>query len=605
MSPQAKKQHNGVKVQVCLGTSGIAAGGRGVFAKFNDSIKEHDLEATVEKRPCVSQTGCRGLCSQDVIVDITTPKLGKFSYAKVKEDMVPKLVEEHLKNGTPVKEWVISDGTAEGKLAAFMELQERRVLKNCGNIDPEDIDDYIDNGGYQALKNILGGISQEQVIESIKKSGLRGRGGAGFSAGGKWEICAGTQSDQRYIICNAMECDPGAFKDRCLLEGDPHAVIEGMIISAYAVGATIGFLCVNPDYKLAYERLEKALNAAEEKGFVGDKISGSDFSFKIHLLKGVNTFSCGKSTALINLIEGKRGYPKLTPPHSAVSGLWEKPTIVNNVETLASVPLIISQGADWYSSVGTETSKGTKVFSLAGAVKNIGLIEVPMGTSLHDIVFNIGGGTTNKKTKFKAIQVGGPLGGCYPENQLHITVDYETMGRFNSTIGSGGLVVLDHRNCIVDFARHMMGFVQEETCGKCAPCRLGTEVMYEILERITKGEGREEDIDTLYELGEDIHDFTLCGLGQMAPNPVLTSIDYFREEYEAHIKDKTCAARVCKALHKFYIDEELCAKCGICFKKSCKFEAIEWEPKQVARINIDKCAKCGLCIQQCPFMAIF
>jgi len=604
MSLGAVEQQNKIKVQVCLGTNGIAAGGREVFSAFTNTFEEKDIKAEVTKRACVRQTGCRGFCSQDVIVDITTPKLGKYSYAKVKPEMVSRLVEDHIKNNTPVKEWVLSNGEPNGKMSGFMEIQERRVLRNCGSIDPESIDDYLEQEGYQALQYTFNELTREKVIEMVKTSGLRGRGGAGFPAGEKWEICANTKSDQKYIVCNAMECDPGTFKDRSIMEGDPHSIIEGMVICGYAVGATEGFLCVNPDYKLAYERLEKALKSAEEKNLLGQGILGSNVSFHIHLIKGVNTFSCGKSSALIRTIEGKRGYPKLAPPHSAVSGLWERPTIVNNVETFANVPMIISKGAEWYSNIGTQTSKGTKVFSLAGAVKNVGLIEVPMGTSLRDVVFKIGGGPPNKKTKFKAIQVGGPLGGCYSENELDLVIDYETMKRYNSTIGSGGLVVLDHRNCIVDFVKHLMGFVQEETCGKCAPCRLGTEVMYEILDRITKGEACEEDIDDLYKLGEDIHDFTLCGLGQMAPNPVLTSIDFFREEYEAHVKEKTCSAHVCKALHKFCVDETLCAKCGICFKKSCKFEAITWAPKTVAKIDLSKCAKCGVCIQQCPFMAI-
>ncbi len=592
----------GIKVQVCLGTNGIAAGGKEVLQAFRTYLTEQSLDVVLEKRPCLKQTGCRGLCAKDVLVDIITPELGKYSYAKVKPEMVSRLVEEHLKNNNPIKEWVLSDGTPGNQLADFMGLQERRILRNCGNIDPESIEDYKAQGGYKALESALNTLKPKQVIQLVKTSGLRGRGGAGFPTGDKWEICANTESDQKYIVCNAQECDPGTFKDRSILEGDPHAVIEGMCLCSYAVGASEAFLCLNPDYQLAYDRLQKAISSAEEEGILGQSMLDSGIPFKIHLIRGVKTFSCGKSSALINTIEGKRGYPRLTPPHSAVSGLWEKPTIINNVETFANIPLIISEGADGHPQLG---HKATKVFSLAGAVKNVGLIEVPIGTSLREIVYQIGGGPPSKRRKFKAIQVGGPLGGCYPESQLDIKVDYETLSRYNGTIGSGGLVVLDNSNCIVDFARHLMGFVQEETCGKCAPCRLGTEVMYEILDRITKGEGHEEDIDTLYELGEDIHDFTLCGLGKMAPNPVLTSIDYFREEYESHIRDKTCPAHVCKALYKFYVDPQLCTKCGICYKKSCKFEAIKWAPKTVAEIDPEKCTKCGVCIQGCPFMAIF
>lgn len=604
MSQGSAKRANGYEVHVCMGTSGIAAGGKEVFAAFETSLKEHGIKADLGKRSCLKQTGCRGLCVMDVIVDITTPKLGKYSYAKVTPEMVPQIVEEHIKNAAPVTKWVLSDGTAESKLAGFMTHQERRVLKDCGNIDPEDINDYIESGGYQALKLAIKESTPAKVIETVKTSGLRGRGGAGFPVGQKWEICANTESDQKYVICNAQECDPGTFKDRSILEGDPHAVIEGMAICAFAVGATEGFLCVNPDYKLAYVRLKKAIDAAEKKGLIGKSLYGSGPAFKINLMRGVTTFSCGKSTALISTIEGKRGYPKLTPPHSAVSGLWGHPTIVNNVETMANIPLIIAQGAKEFARLGTPTSKGTKVFSLAGSVKNIGLIEVPMGTTLREIVYDIGGGPPTKRTKFKAIQVGGPLGGCYSEKELDITVDYETLGRYNSTVGSGGLVVLDNRNCIVDFAKHLLSFAQEETCGKCAPCRLGTEVLYEILDRITKGEGTEEDLTTLHDLGEDIHDFALCGLGKMAPNPVLTTIQYFREEYEAHIKDKTCPSRVCQALFKFKVDPQACTKCGICFKKACKFEAIKWAPKEVAEIDLEKCTRCGACVKACPFMAI-
>ncbi len=604
MSLGSAGQRNGIQINVCLGTNGIAAGAKDVLAAFKTCVEEQGLNAAVGKRACVKQTGCRGLCVNDVLVDIITPELGQYSYAKVKPEMVPQLVEDHIKNATPVAKWIVADTTPDSKLAKFMDLQERHVLKNCGTVDPENIDDYISNDGYSALRKVLTQHSPQEVIETVKTSHLRGRGGAGFPTGEKWEICANTESEKRYIVCNGQECDPGTFKDRSLLEGDPHAIIEGMIICAYAIGADEAFICINPDYKLGLERIEKAVSAAEEKGLLGENINGCGFSFKIHPIRGVKTFSCGEATALVNTIEGKRGYPRLTPPHAAVSGLWGKPTIVNNVETFANIPLIIGRGPKDYSHDGTATSRGTKVFALAGAVKNIGLIEVPMGTTLREIIFDIGGGPANKKSKFKGVQVGGPLGGCYSEKELDVTVDYETLSRYNSTVGSGGIVVLDHRTCIVDFVKHLMNFAQQETCGKCAPCRLGTEVIFELLERITKGEGEENDIDTLYELGEDLHDFTLCGLGKMAPNPLLTSIKFFRDEYEAHIVDKTCPALVCQALYKFVVNADKCVKCGICFKKSCKFDAIKWEPKQVAVIDTEKCVQCGACVKACPFMAI-
>ncbi|MDD5772955.1 MAG: NADH-ubiquinone oxidoreductase-F iron-sulfur binding region domain-containing protein [bacterium] len=593
-----------IQILVCMGTNSIASGGKDVLAEFESLLKNDKIAATLGKRPChTGRTGCRGLCSNDVLVDIIMPPFGRTTYGHVSKEMVPKIFEEHIINQKPVKEWLIYTEKEESPYASFYNNQTRLILEHCGYIDPEDINSYIKAGGYSAFKKALT-MQPKDIVEVIKRSRLRGRGGAGFPTGEKWEITLNTPSDQKYVICNAEECDPGTFKDRSLLEGDPHQVIEGIIIAGFAAGADTGFIVINPDYNLAIERVDKAIRQAEEMNFLGEKILNTGFNFKLIRRRGVKTFICGKSTALIKTLEGERGFPELTPPHSAEKGLLGKPTILNNTETFSNISIIISKGADFYANIGTEKSKGTKIFSLAGKVKNVGLVEVPMGTTLKKIIYDIGGGTI-KRRKFKAVQVGGPLGGCFPESMLETVIDYEALKEAGTTIGSGGLVVMDDKTCMVDLAKHYLEFTQEQSCGKCATCRLGTEVLFETLKKITEGKGTPEDIQVLKTLSKDIQDFSLCGLGKTAPNPVLTTIKYFYEEYEEHINNKICRARTCRSLLKFKIDETLCRKCGLCFKKACKFNAIEWAPKNSARIKLENCVRCCACVDICEYNAIY
>ncbi|MEW6088723.1 MAG: NADH-ubiquinone oxidoreductase-F iron-sulfur binding region domain-containing protein [bacterium] len=594
-----------IQILVCMGTNSIASGGKDVLNEFESQLKNEIIKASIGKRPCrTSQTGCRGLCSNDVLVDIIMPPFGRITYGHVNREIVPRIIKEHILEQKPVKELIIYSEKEESPYASFYNNQTRMILEHCGYINPEDINSYLEAGGYNALKMALT-IQPKNIVDIIKKSGLRGRGGAGFPAGIKWEVTLNTPSDQKYVICNAEECDPGTFKDRSLLEGDPHRVIEGIIIAGYAVGANTGFIVVNPDYNLAIERLDKAICQAGELNFLGNKILGTNFNFNLIRRRGVKTFICGKSTALIKTLEGERGFPELTPPHSAEKGLLGKPTVLNNTETFSNISTIISKGFDFYANIGTEKSKGTKIFSLAGKVKNVGLVEVPMGTNLRKIVYDIGGGPL-KKRKFKAIQVGGPLGGCFPESMLeNVIIDYETLKEAGTTIGSGGLVVMDDKTCMVDLAKHYLEFTQEQTCGKCATCRLGTEVLYETLKKITEGKGTPEDIHVLTTLSRDIQDFSLCGLGKTAPNPVLTTIKYFYDEYEEHINKKICRARTCRGLLKFKIDENLCKKCGLCLKKACKFNAIEWEPKKTAQIKPENCVRCCACVDICDYNAIY
>lgn len=598
------KNSSGIQILVCMGTNSVASGGKDVLAEFESLLKNDKIVATLEKRAChANRTGCRGLCSNDVLVDIIMPPFGRSTYGHVTKENVPKIFEEHIINHKPIKEWLIYSEKEDSPYAAFYNNQTRMILEHCGYIDPEDINSYINAGGYGALKKALT-MEPKEIIGAVKRSGLRGRGGAGFPTGEKWEVTLNTPSGQKYIICNAEECDPGTFKDRSLLEGDPHRVIEGIVIAGFAAGADTGFIVINPDYHLAIERVDKAIRQAEELNILGNKILNTGFNFKLIRRRGVKTFICGKSTALIKTLEGERGFPELTPPHSAEKGLLGKPTILNNTETFSNISTIISKGADFYANIGTEKSKGTKIFSLAGKVKNVGLVEVPMGTSLKKIIFDIGGGTL-KRRKFKAIQVGGPLGGCFPESMLETVIDYEALKEAGTTMGSGGLVVMDDKTCMVDLAKHYLEFTQEQSCGKCATCRLGTEVLFETLKKITEGKGTPEDIPVLKALSKDIQDFSLCGLGKTAPNPVLTTIKYFYDEYEEHINNKICRARTCRNLLKFKIDEALCRKCGLCFKKACKFNAIEWEPKNYARIKPENCVRCCACVDICEYNAVY
>jgi len=511
---------------------------------------------------------------------------------------VPRIVEEHILRQEPIKEWLAGDDYQQ-----FYAKQQRLVLENCGRIDPENIDDYLATGGYQALEKVLKTMSPLEVIEEVKRSGLRGRGGAGFPTGMKWEFCRAAAGDEKYIIVNADEGDPGAFMDRSVLEGNPHAVLEGLAIGAYAIGCRQGFIYCRAEYPLALRRLEIAISQAKERGFLGKNILGTDFCFEVMIKEGAGAFVCGEETALMASIEGKRGMPRPRPPFPAHKGLWGKPSNINNVETFANIPLIINRGGEWFAGIGTERSKGTKVFALTGRVKNTGLIEVPMGITLREIIFDICGGIPGRNRKFKAAQMGGPSGGCIPAELMDTPIDYDSLLEAGAMMGSGGIVVMDQTACMVDMAKFFLTFTQAESCGKCVPCRIGTKTMLEILTRITEGEGREGDIELLVDLANDIKGASLCGLGQTAPNPVLSTIRYFRDEYEAHIRDRRCPASSCKALILFEVKEDECKMCGLC-KKSCPVEAIAWKPKTKAVIDKEKCIKCQSCIAACPFLAI-
>jgi NADH:ubiquinone oxidoreductase subunit F (NADH-binding)/NAD-dependent dihydropyrimidine dehydrogenase PreA subunit len=486
----------------------------------------------------------------------------------------------------------------------FFTSQNRVVLKNCGHINPDSIEEYIARSGYEGLKKAVKESTPEEVIRTITDSGLRGRGGAGFPTGMKWNFCRQAPGETKYLICNADEGDPGAFMDRSLLEGDPHAVIEGMVIGAYAIGCAHGYIYVRAEYPLAVKRLKRAILQAKEKGFLGNNILGSDFSFDLTLKMGAGAFVCGEETALIASIEGERGMPRTRPPFPAQSGLWGKPTNINNVETFGNVPGIVRNGAEWYAAIGSEKSKGTKVFALTGKVKNTGLVEVSMGLTLRDLVEKVGGGIPNRK-KFKAAQLGGPSGGCIPANLMDTPIDYESLVQAGAIMGSGGVVVMDQNTCMVDMARYFLTFTQNESCGKCVPCRIGTRRMLDVLERITRGEGREGDIEELQDWAVMIKDTSLCGLGQTAPNPVLSTIRYFREEYDAHIQKKICPSGACSDLLKFEVDTELCKACGLCVK-ACEYGAISGGVKKTpAKIDPEKCVKCRACIEACPFLAIY
>jgi len=581
------------RILICMGTSGIAAGAEKVAQAFESELKDNKLSDKYE----IIRTGDRGLF-RDTLVDIITPELGRITYEYVKSEDVHKIVEDHLLHGKVVEKLQAGEDYKQ-----FFANQMRVVLSNCGEIDPEDINDCISNGGgYKALEKTLN-MPPEDVVEEVKKSGLRGRGGAGFPTGVKWGFCRGAKGDVKYVICNADEGDPGAFMDRSVLEGDPHAVIEGLIIAGYAIGATEGFIYCRAEYPLALKRLDIAISQAREKGFLGENILNSGFSFDISIKQGAGAFVCGEETAILASIEGHRGMPRPRPPFPAIEGLWGKPTVINNVETLANLKHIIMKGADWYSSIGTEKSKGTKVFALAGKVKNTGLVEVPMGTTLRQVVYNSGGGMKNKKVPFKAVQIGGPSGGCLPESLLDTPVDYESITQTGAIMGSGGMIVMDKTSCMVDITRFFLSFTVAESCGQCVPCRVGLKRMLEVVEGITKGKGKESDLEFLQEMATTVRDTALCGLGQTAPNPVLTTLKYFPEEYESHIKDKICPARVCVDLLKFEVNEEKCIKCGLCYK-ACPTGAIDWKKKEVAVINKDKCIKCRSCIEACPVEAI-
>ncbi len=585
-----------IQIKVCMGTGGLAAGGETVLRAFRESLKEKGIDATVDRNCSIHQVGCRGFCARDVLVDVIIDG-EKTTYQYIKPEMVPQIVEEHIIKGMPVEEWTVKDDYRQ-----FHEKQVKVVLADCGEIDPEEIDSYIDRGGYEALRRALTEMTPEQIVNTIEASGLRGRGGAGFPTGLKWEYARKNPSEVKYIICNADEGDPGAFMDRSIIEGNPHSVIEGMIIGAYAIGAKKGYVYIRAEYPLAVKRLGIALEQARQRGFLGDDILGSGFSFDIKIKLGAGAFVCGEETALIASIEGKRGMPRAKPPFPVEKGLWGKPTVINNVETLANVPYIIRNGALWFAQYGTDKSKGTKVFALTGKVRNTGLIEVPMGITLREIIYEIGGGIEGDR-RLKAVQTGGPSGGCIPAHLIDIPVDYENLTKVGSIVGSGGMVVMDETDCMVNIAKYFLEFTQAESCGKCVPCRIGTKRLLEILTRITEGRGRPGDIELLEVLSNDIKLGSLCGLGQTAPNPVLSTIKYFRDEYEAHIHEKRCPAGVCKNLLTYTILEEFCKGCTLC-AKVCPAGAIVGERKQPHRIVQEICIKCGACFETCKFSAI-
>ncbi len=596
MTTAAKPNNGGQRTLfICQGTGCVSGKSLEITAALEKAIAEKNLNGVN-----VDFTGCHGFCEQGPVVIIEPD--GIF-YTHVTTSDVPEIVESHLQGGKPIerlfyKDPVSGEPVPYYKDIKFYSMQQRIILRNCGHINPERIEDYVATGGYESLKKCLKEMTPEQVIDEIKRSGLRGRGGAGFSTGMKWEFCRNAFGEPKYMICNADEGDPGAFMDRSTMEGDPHTVIEGMTIAAYAMGSTEGYIYIRAEYPLAVKRVRLAIKQAEEKGYSGDNILDSGFSFHIHVKEGAGAFVCGEETALMASIEGKRGMPRSRPPFPATSGLWGKPSNINNVKTLATVPVIIARGADWYAGTGTEKSNGTAVFALTGKIANSGLIEVPMGIPLRKIIYEIGGGIPGGK-KFKAVQTGGPSGGCLPETSLDQSVDYESLTAAGSMMGSGGMVVMDEDTCMVDIARYFLSFTQAESCGKCVPCRIGTKLMLDILERICAGEGVPEDIPLLQKLGEDIKAGSLCQLGQTAPNPVLTTLRYFRSEYEAHINEKTCPALSCQNLISFYILPDKCQGCGICLRQ-CPAEAIAGDKRMVHVIDQEKCIKCGTCLDLCP-----
>ncbi|MBQ7125810.1 NADH-quinone oxidoreductase subunit NuoF [bacterium] len=598
---EVKKQ--GFRVLVCSGTGCIANGALEIIKKFEE-LGANVSQMTELDKLTVVPTGCHGFCEQGVLVVL--PDL-HTTYVKVHVEDVEEIFESHIKNGKFVERLLYVDPQTgehvhKNEDINFYKKQTRTALENNGRINAEDITEAVAFGAYGALAKILEKNDPDWVIEEILKSGLKGRGGAGFPTGLKWKFTAANKGGKTYMVCNGDEGDPGAFMDRSVMEGDPHKLLEGMAIAAFAIGSDEGYIYVRAEYPLAIQRLRKAISDAEAKNFLGKNIMGSDFSFEVHIKEGAGAFVCGEETALIASIEGERGMPRPKPPFPANKGLFGRPTVINNVETLANVPVIINKGADWFASMGTETSKGTKTFALTGEVNNTGLIEVPMGTTLRQIIYDIGGGIRGGK-KFKAVQIGGPSGGCLTEEHLDLPMDYESLQKAGAMVGSGGLVVMNEDTCIVEVARFFMNFTQNESCGKCVPCREGTKNMLSILQRIVDGNGRPEDIDTLQELAVAVQDGSLCALGKTAPNPVLSTLKYFLDEYKSHIIDKKCPAGVCTSMKEYRIVEDLCKGCTKC-ARTCPVGAITGTVKEPHKIDLEKCIKCGSCLSACPFKAI-
>jgi NADH-quinone oxidoreductase subunit F len=582
-------------IKVGLGTCGVSAGGEKVYTALKEEIGKQNIQVQL------LETGCMGNCYQEVLVEVIDEAGGSNLYGNVTPEKIKRILSEQVLQDSPVVEWIVKGKNAAAE-DTFFAKQKRIVLRNCGIIDPDSIDEYIANGGYQAIQKVLKNHTPEEVIEIILKSGLRGRGGAGFLTGMKWRFCRQAAGDKKYIICNADEGDPGAFMDRSTLEGDPHSVLEGMMIGAYACGADEAYIYVRAEYPMAVRRLRHSIKTAMERGFLGRNIFGSKMNLKIKIKEGAGAFVCGEETALIASIEGQRGMPRFRPPFPAQKGLWGKPTNINNVETYANIAWIIMNGPEAFAAMGTENSKGTKVFALAGKIARGGLVEVPMGLTINEIIYDIGGGIRDGK-KFKAVQMGGPSGGCIPASMGDLQIDYQKINQTGAIMGSGGMVVVDETTCMVEMAKFFLRFTQDESCGKCTFCRIGTKRMLEILERITDGRGREGDIELLENLADKIRNNTICGLGQTAPNPVLTTLKYFRDEYTAHIREKKCPAHSCAPLLTFSILDDKCTGCTLC-ARVCPSQAISGEKKQVHKIDQAACIKCGKCFETCNFNAI-
>ncbi|HNW99891.1 MAG TPA: NADH-quinone oxidoreductase subunit NuoF [Candidatus Cloacimonadota bacterium] len=584
------------QIKVGLASCGFAAGAGEVYTAIEKLLAE---QPSIPAK--LTQAGCIGLCFQEPLVELSGEGMETITYGKMTAENITPFILAYAE-GKPLNENKVLASASEGTENKNFQSQTRIVLRNCGVIDPESIDASIAQHGYEALKKVLTTMTPLQVIDEVQQSGIRGRGGAGFPTGLKWKFAHDAKGDKKYIICNADEGDPGAFMDKSILEGDPHSVVEGMIIGAYAIGADEGYVYCRAEYPLAIKRLIKAIAQAEEKGYLGENIMDTGFRFELHIKEGAGAFVCGEETALMASIEGKRGMPNIRPPFPAQSGLWGKPTNINNVETWANIPWIINNGSAAYAAYGTEKAKGTKAFALAGKIRNSGVIEVPMGMSLRDVIYKVGGGMKTEKP-FKAVQMGGPSGGCIPESLIDTVVDYDSINKTGAIMGSGGMVVMDTGTCMVDIAKFFLNFTQNESCGKCTFCRVGTKRMLEILTRITQGKGKMEDLDTLMLLAENIHKTSLCGLGQTAPNPVLTTLKYFRDEYVAHIVDKRCPAGACEALIRYEIDPEKCVGCTACARK-CPVKCISGTVKQPHVIDQEACIKCGACYQTCKFDAI-